>query len=64
MNGIVEIPRVVGVDSDDELVTQIFASGDLLRIYIFRNTLRLLQYIRRKFSRQMILPNNRKHVHA
>ena len=43
VDGIVEIPRVIGIDGDDELVAQIFASGDLLRINSFRNTLRLLQ---------------------
>jgi hypothetical protein len=42
VNGIVEIPRVIGIDRDDELVAQIFASGDLLRINILRNALSLL----------------------
>ena len=64
MNGVVEIPRVIGVNSDDELVAQIVASGELQCVDCFRNPLRLLQNFARKFSRQMILPNNRKHVHA
>src|SRR5689334_10989942 len=39
VNGVIEIPGVVGIDGDDELVAQIFASDDLLRINVFWNTL-------------------------
>ena len=65
VNCVIEIARVIGVDGDDELVAQIFASRDLLfASTVFRNPLRLLQNFLRKFRRQMVLADDRKHVHS
>src|SRR5215471_8397106 len=59
VNSVVEIARVIGVNGNDELVAQIFASGESLCVDRFGNALRLLGHISWKLRWQMILPEDR-----
>ena len=64
VNRVIEIPRIIGVDCDDKLFAQIFASFDLTRTDFLGNALGLIQNILRKFCWQMKLADDREHVDA
>ena len=59
---VVEIARIVGIDRDDEFVPQVFAFPEAIRIDRLWNFIRLGEHGARKLERQVILPNDRKHV--
>ncbi len=61
---VVEIARVVRVDRDDELLAQIFAAIGQGTIDGLGNFLRFVEHGARELERQMILPDDGKHVHA
>src|SRR5262249_4154952 len=58
VNSVVEIARIIGVNGNDELVAQIFASGESLCVDRFGNALRLLGDVSWKLRWQMILPED------
>ena len=61
---VVEIARVIGINSDDKFVAQILAPIELAYIDFFGNPIRFVQNVARKFCREMIFPDDRQHVDA
>lgn len=64
VDGIVTITRVIRINGDDELLTQILAFRSGTWIHRIRDLLRLRRRCRRKISRKVKLPNDRKYEDA
>src|SRR5438874_8050958 len=64
VNRVVEIACILRIDGDDKFFPQIFTAIKLPRIDGFGNPVCLSDNVSWKFGRQMILPNDRQHVHA
>jgi hypothetical protein len=64
VDGVIEIPRVIRINCDDKLVSQVLAPGEHFLAHGLGDLLRFIQDRPRKLRRKMILPNDRKHVHA
>ena len=58
LNRVIEIACIIRIDRDDKVFAQVFASFELPCIDSFRNPLRLIQNILRKFCRQMIFADD------
>src|SRR5688572_10461309 len=64
VDGVIEITRVVRINREDKLISQVLATGEHRLLHGLGDLLSFIQDRPRKFCWKMILPNDRKHVHA